>query len=210
MYVKNTKTIWNHVQSQIQELFLSRKQYASDWGNYGMSIQDFNQHCMDILIPPEHREMINILGSKYFTEMVQVNVKLSYVFNNKQLFFTLAVGYPGATKFFGSSSWQTGYYSVLPVIESPIIQDIASRRELALNQIQTELTHMLDSMQAMYDSHPSINSIVKALPSFVDLLPPSVVESLSAKPKRISAKRIGDTGNIQDISVQILKAKVLK
>lgn len=209
MYVKNTKTIWGHVQRQIEELFVSRKYYAANWGNYGMSIEDFNQHCMDVLIPPEHREMINILGSKYFIEMAQVNVRLSYVANDQKSLCTLAVGYPGATKFLGSSSWQSGYYSIPPVIQSPIIQDIASRREIALAHIENEKTQMVGSMLAMYDSHPSINSIVKTLPSFVDFLPPDVVEKLSVKSKP-SAKRVGDIDNIQDISVQILKAKVLK
>jgi hypothetical protein len=208
MYVKNTKTIWANVEGEINNLFTKRLEYASAWENYGVSLQDFKSHCLDILMPPEDRVLVEKLGSRYFSKISQTRVFLIFYDGPLQRRESFVVDF--TDKILAPSLWEHGnYYSQIPEITSPLIQEIASKRDKAIRQIKDDKDAMIKSMKELYESHPSVNSILKTFPSFSDFLPNTVMQTVAQKTKT-PEKRELPLNDVSDLATQMLKAKVLK
>lgn len=199
-YVKQTQEIWGRVVRKINEMFERSAKHASSLESHGMTEPQLNDKLFALTFQPGELDLINQLKDRFFPHTYD---KINYLIQGepKSWYYTAQL-----KQGMRLPDWFNSMNNRI-VIKDPEIVDVFTRRQNEMDRVQKEKNDFIAKVETAWESAPSVNSLIKAWPSFIDLIPPDVLERVNKKVERVKPEDIDiDTAAL---SVHLLKAKVI-
>lgn len=198
MYVAKTDKLNYAIDQNIRELFAERMAKAESWYNYGLNKVEFDRAVLDTVIPLEHQNIFQTLGAKYFEQAKDLSV---IIFGERTSFEIPPTFLPNKI----THRWQSDNR----IISGPIYEIALKRRE-AIKHIADEMNELITAFNRAWNAVPSVNALMKVWPAAEHLLPDHVIQKVNQKNKRYNKAEISEQIDVNNLSSQLLKAKIQK
>ena len=207
-YVRKTDDINRQIRSSIESMFRDRIEYAKNWSNYGMGVDEINRLCWNELIPSDKEASINELGKLFFhmpdsTQTVSVNIVIDA---NNKVRYELPIGRSRLLP----SHWLGSYRSAeLLNLTDPRLVAVATARKSQVDAVVNEQADFLAKVKKIWDDVPSVNTFVKVWPPGLELLGHDTRSELAKPSSRSKMSDLSTTmDDINELNANLLRAKV--
>lgn len=177
MHVKNTDSIWTQVQNKITSMYQKADADASNWYSYGMDKAEFDKRALESVVTPELETILNTYGERMFEKYKSLTVRIPTASANVQ--YTIQF----LSERYMPQKWYGYHGSELAICRDPQLIEIAAKRRAAMVAVAKQRDAFIAQAKDTYYAAASINALLKALPTFGDLLPPDVVQKVNRKSK---------------------------
>lgn len=206
-YVRKTDEIYRHIRSSIEGMFRDRVQFAENWGNYGMSIDEFNALCWAEIMPADKEALVEQLGPKFFIKPdANSNVSAFIAADGDGIRYNLRVGPDRLMPAHWVNSYRVSDF--LKITDSRVVA-VAAARKKQLDAINNEQQTFVSKVKKIWDDVPSVNTFIKVWPPGLDLLSHSTREELAKPSSRSKMSDLSTTmDDINELNSNLLRAKV--
>lgn len=207
-YVRKTDEIYRSIRGSVESMFRDRFQYANDWSNHGIDVDELNRLCWNELMPSDKEAVVNQLGKMFFSEpdpatSVSINIVID---ENNKVRYELRIGRPRLLP----AHWLGSYRSAENLkITDPRVVAVAAARKKQIDAITNEQSEFLSKVKKIWDEVPSVNTFVKVWPPGLDLLSHNTREELAKPSSRSKMSDLSLTADdINELNSNLLRARV--
>lgn len=206
MHVKLTDQIKRDVGNRIDAMYRRQIDDAQSWYKYIPPVE-FDALVLASVYSDELRKKIEDLGEACFDRVKSLSVKLHYVVNgsNHTTHYTLRF----VEDTFIPNKWMNSYSDGIRICRDPQISEaLAKRHEDSRRAVQAR-DEFKTKVVEMMNKASSVNEIIRLWPAFEDLVDDTTKERLHRKVARNKSDREALEVNTNELSVHMLKAKIL-
>lgn len=203
MLVKPTDRIWTDIQQKIDKMFEQRVAHAENWANYGVDSELLTNLLTEEFFPTEEYKMVEALGDKFFTKHEGMNVRIRNPVTGQTDFVYWTFS---SMKYLGRHLADRYDHTQRTTCNATLIELMEQRRQ-AIVRVNNEKDGLRNHARQAFYGAPSVNSLIKAWPGVVELLPDYVIERVNTKVERAKPSKVV-IEDLNQVNAALLRAKI--